>query len=331
MRLSARPLLDNAADAELFVRRGEVDLIEQNCRNGVNTLVVGARGMGKTSLLRYLAYSLREQGAEATFVDGLPTSTASSLVWLLGVELGRTWPAIAERVRRLLDPSNPAQLGAEGQLISAVRALRPDAADDARRRVVILDSPPPGDTAHVLFGRLRDELWQLPYTWVVGIDEGRRGEVLVPPADVFFEDVFELEPLSDAQQAELISRRLEPGEASPWRVGAPDEGNPRTLLEATRLAARHKDPDKQLRAMVRRETDVSSMGRAASMLYAELGARGPSSASDEELLNRLGWSRQRAAQVLAELEEIGFVRSMMRPGPSGRPRKTFEIVPPVRA
>lgn len=327
MRLSARPLLDNAADAELFVRRAEVDRIEENCRNGVNTLVVGARGSGKTSLLRHLAYTLREQGAETTFVDGRPTSNASSLARLLGAELGRTSPAIAEKMRRPFDPPNPTPLGAEGELINAVRALSPGQAANARRRVVILDSPPVGDTAHVLFGRLRDELWQLPYTWVVGIDDGRRGEVIVPPADVFFEDIIELEPLSDAEQAELISRRLEPGEANPWRVRAPDEGNPRTLLEVTRLAARHGDPDKQLRAMVRRGTDIRRLGRAASMLYAELEALGPSSASDEELLDRLGWSRQRAAQVLTELEEGGFVRSMMRPGPSGRPRKTFEIVP----
>lgn len=332
MRLSARPLLDNAADAGLFLRRPELDRIELNCRNGVNSLVVGGRGMGKTSLLRHLTYTLREQGqAHATFVDARPTGNAAGVVWLLGVELGRTLPAVAERVRRQLDPSSPAHLGREGELISAVRALRPSADDEERNRVILVDSLPPGETAHTLFGRLRDELWQLPYTWVVAVDEDRRGEVLTPPADVFFEDIIELEPLSDEEQAEVISRRLEPGEVTPWRLREPEEGNPRTLLEATRLAVRHKDPGKQLQAMALRELEVHRLGRAASMLYAELEGLGPSSASDEDLLNRLGWSRQRAAQVLTDLEENGLVRATMRPGPSGRPRKTFEIVPPVPA
>jgi energy-coupling factor transporter ATP-binding protein EcfA2 len=330
MKVSARPLLDNAADAELFLPRPEAERIEQNCRDGINTLVTGARGMGKTSLLRHVAYVLRERDSAATFVDGRPARNAPSLVWLLGQELGRTDPAIPYRLGRLFDATDRAVLR-EGELINAVRALASDSANERRREVVLVDSPPPGPAAHQLFGRLRDELWQLPYTWVVAVDENRRGELLTPPADVFFEDVVELQPLSDPEQAELIGRRLEPGEVTPWRLGGPDEGNPRTLLEATRLAARHKDPDKQLRAIVGRETDVSRLGRAASMLYAELGALGPSSASDEELLNRLGWSRQRAAQVLADLEASGFVRATMRPGPSGRPRKTFEIVPPVRA
>lgn len=330
MRLSARPLLDNAADAQLFVARAEVERIEQNCSSGINTLVLGARGVGKTSLLRHVTYRLREQGTNATFVDAGLTDGLGSLIGLLGIELGRALPAIAERVRSQLDPSSPARIGPEGQLISAVRALRPSANGEGEAAILI-DSLPPGPIAHTLFGRLRDELWQLPYTWVLAIEEDRRGEVLTPPADVFFEDVVEIAPLSEAEQSELIRRRLAPGEPTPWRTHVPHEGNPRTLLEATRVAVRHKDPGKHLWAMAQRETDVAKLGRAASMLYAELEARGPSSASDQDLLRALGWSRQRAAQVLDQLEEKNFVRATMRPGPAGRPRKTFEIVPPVAA
>lgn len=331
MNLSARPLLDNAADAQVFVGRPEVERVEQNCRSGINTLVLAARGMGKTSLLRHLTYRLREQGTQATFIDAGPTEGVATLVGLLGIELGRALPAVADRIRRQLDPSSPARIGPEGELISAVRALRPNSGGGEEEAVILLDSLPPGPTAHTLFGRMRDELWQLPYTWVVAIDDDRRGEVLTPPADIFFEDVVEIAPLSETEQADLVRRRLLAGEVTPWRTRLPNEGNPRTLLEATRLAVRHKDPGKHLQAMAHRETEVSELGRAASMLYAELEALGPSSASDRELLNRLGWSRQRAAQVLDLLEEKALVRASMRPGPSGRPRKTFEIVPPVVA
>jgi predicted ArsR family transcriptional regulator len=87
-------------------------------------------------------------------------------------------------------------------------------------------------------------------------------------------------------------------------------------------------PDRRLQAQAQREVDVAELGRAASMLYAELENSGPASASDDELLDRLGWSRQRAAQVLAELEQVGFVKGEQRPGPTGRPRKVFAIVPP---
>ena len=80
-----------------------------------------------------------------------------------------------------------------------------------------------------------------------------------------------------------------------------------------------------MRVRTERETNVAAHGRAASMLYAELEDYGPASASDREFLDRLGWSRQRAARVLGELEQLGFVRSDFQPSESGRPRKVFSI------
>jgi hypothetical protein len=125
-----------------------------------------------------------------------------------------------------------------------------------------------------------------------------------------------------------VSRRLAPGEATPWRLRRPGEENPRLLLQTVRETVRSGGPpDAYLAALAERDRHVNQLGRPAAMAYAELQNSGPASASDEELLHRLGWSRQRAAQVLAELEREGLVRAELRPGPSGRPRKTFEIVP----
>src|SRR6478609_4845027 len=53
MRLSARPLLDNTADQALFVGRdAQLRAIEGSLRSGLNCLVAGEPGSGKTSLVR---------------------------------------------------------------------------------------------------------------------------------------------------------------------------------------------------------------------------------------------------------------------------------------
>ena len=68
MRLSARPLLDNAADQGLFVgREDELDSIEQSLSSGLNCLVVGPPGSGKTSLVRAVMYRSHEAGDPLRF------------------------------------------------------------------------------------------------------------------------------------------------------------------------------------------------------------------------------------------------------------------------
>jgi hypothetical protein len=62
------------------------------------------------------------------------------------------------------------------------------------------------------------------------------------------------------------------------------------------------------------------------MLLAEIEqlAR-PVWASDEELLRRMGWTRNRAVQVLGQLEDEGFLRSYNDRGPSGGNVKMYSI------
>ena len=53
MQLSGRPLLDNSADQALFVGRDDaLARIERSLRSGLNCLVVGQPGSGKSSLVR---------------------------------------------------------------------------------------------------------------------------------------------------------------------------------------------------------------------------------------------------------------------------------------
>lgn len=327
MDLGNRPLFDNPADARLFVDRDEARRLEENCRAGINTLVLGERGMGKTTLLRQVLLRLRTSGFPAVGVNGEPADNALDLVRLVAGELRRHLPSDAHPLP--YDPPPTPGFGEVGKLIAAVRALHPVEDGEGRGKAAILvDSPPGAELAHLLFGRLRDELWQLPYTWVLSASSDLRGSLLTPPADTFFEDVIELQPLSRAQQEELVGRRFGADEMTSWRLPSAGEDNPRRLLEIVRNTFRSgRDPDSYLVALVRREAEVNALGRAASMLYSELVNSGSASASDDALLGRLGWSRQRAAQVLNDLEREGLVTAEMRPGPSGRPRKVFAPAP----
>ena len=77
-----------------------------------------------------------------------------------------------------------------------------------------------------------------------------------------------------------------------------------------------------------RESRVSELGRSPSMLLAEIAQLGrPVWASDKELLGRMGWTRNRAVQVLGQLEDEGFLRSYSDRGPRGGNVKMYTITP----
>lgn len=325
MKLSGRPLFDNPVDAALFIDRDEATRLESNCRDGVNTLVLGGRGIGKTSLMRNVLYRLRESDFPAVGVDAAPAEGALDLLRLVTAALGRFRMASGS-----VNSATAAGLGEIGAILSELRGLRPEGETGDRRTAILVDLPAGNRTMHQLFGRFRDELWQLPYTWIAVGPNELRVDLLTPPADAFFEDVIQLQPLSLDQQVDLIARRLGE-EVEPWPLPPDGEGNPRRLLEVVRESVRSGESfERLLGGLLTRDAEVSALGHAASMLYAELDDYGPASASDKAFLERLGWSRQRAAQVLKELEQANLVRAEFRRPEGGRPRKVFSIVPPNR-
>jgi len=208
-------------------------------------------------------------------------------------------------------------------LVASLREAAPDG-----RRVVLVDELPSKSVGQTLFGRLRDELWQLPLTWVVAIAVNDAGPLLSPPADAFFDVEVRLEPLTKESQKEILEARA--GSHGRRIAAQVDEGNPRRLLGLAREAiAGGAQPPELQRALSQRDAEVSKLGRAASMLVAELESLGPTSASDEQLLSRLGWTRTRAVQVFRQLEEKGLVTSTTVKGESGRPRKLYRPVEPA--
>ena len=73
--------------------------------------------------------------------------------------------------------------------------------------LLLLDETPAPSVARGLFGRLRDELWELPITWCVAADARDRAAYVEAPADAFWRRVLTLPPLTPAQARELLRAR----------------------------------------------------------------------------------------------------------------------------
>ena len=176
-----------------------------------------------------------------------------------------------------------------------------------------------------LFGALRDEVWQIGAVWLVTTTPAQALDLVRPPADVFFETRVELAPLAAPEVADLLRRRLESRRRSWWLgdrlgIGARSrvraigsrrtQDDPAELLDAV-LAGRPDTPRRALEAARdwvtnptvgptgltvaqehrARAAALESLSRPARMLAQELEAVGWAGASDERLLDRLGWTR----------------------------------------
>jgi energy-coupling factor transporter ATP-binding protein EcfA2 len=307
MNLQGRPLYDTAADARLFVPPREWDDLVGAVARGFNVAVVGDRGSGKSSLLRQLALHLRERGQRAAFVDVTAVEDVAEVVARVSEE------AFGQR------GETAALATSSTSLLRDVRGLA-----EVPPTVILLDGTASADALYGLFGRLRDELWQLPHRWVAAVESEEASALLRPPADVFFEMHLRLAPM-EAADLETLLRLREPAFEDPLleRIAAVARGNPRAALAAGRQAATEEEGIDPFAARTERERRASLLGRPHSMLLTELEDLEAASASDEALLNRLGWTRERATQVLGDLEREGIVTSSRERQARGAPRKVY--------
>ncbi|MBM7785262.1 ATP-binding protein [Tenggerimyces flavus] len=287
--MSNRPLLDTRTDADLFVGRElELNRLTRAVELGLNALVVGTAGVGKTSLLRQLAYRLRGNGQAVHHL------TAGRLT---GVQ----------------------------DVLDQLEQLRADAT-----QVVLLDEPEL-DLATNLFGRLRDELWQLPFTWIVAVEPPAATVLAKAPIDAFFEVRLEIDPLAPGELRTMLDRRL-PAGALPDSVldelTADDE--PRRVLDAARQLLTGASWPELKEARKQRDTAVGKLSRPEREAIRALeSVGGAASASDPDLLAALGWTRARAVQVLGALAEAGIlIAESVRGNGAGRPRKVYRLALP---
>lgn len=300
--------------------------IERAAARGLNALVVGERGGGKTTVVQQWLLRWREAGHEppAVYVDGTPAGTVLDVIELLRGALGVAAHIGETLVQGLQGTIRPTTTGVRDArlLLARLQPLR-----EVEPAVVILDGLVEGEIAHGLFGRLRDELWTLPLTWMVTADVAQRHQFLTPPADAFFEATIALRDLDTGEQKELLRRRLGEDWRRVARLVGPERGNPRRLLADAREAIVDERPiEELLQVTSARQTRAAQLGRPASMLLAELeNLERPAAASDVELLKRLGVTRERATQILKRLEQHGLVESFLEPGERGRPRKLYRL------
>ncbi len=357
MQLSGRPLLDTAADQRLFVgRTGELERIERSLGTGLNCLVIGAPGSGKTSLVRAVMYRSHGAGRPGPmyYVRAGQARTAAELLTAVLAAVGGRPVAVAAAggpdPAALLDELADALAGADGD---SARMVGP------RVPVLVVDDVS-GAAGSQLFGALRDEVWQLGWSWLVTTSPAQATDLVRPPADVFFETRIELGPMEPPEVADLLGRRLQgsAGDAAGGPEGDRSDrpGHPadRTAgdrvaddLVAAVLAARPDTPRRALEAArelvtaptvgpagltraqehLARAAALERSSRPARMLAEELEAIGWAGASDERLLDRLGWTRTRVIQVIGELRDRGLVQVREERTGRGRPRKLFRVVP----
>lgn len=324
----SRPLFPTKADHTLFQWAAPAREFADAVKQGLNALLVADHGGGKTSALHAVEYELRRLRRPVAFLslaNAAGIEEAIALVRRAADDQGWVPDITPDERARLLDPAEPFAPTA------AVRGLRP-APEGA---VLILDDVGT-EIGLALFGRLRDELWQLPLRWGVAVQSQDAGALLTPPADAFFDRVVQLQGLSPADREEFLTLRnpktkprLTQKEIQALTRSGPS--NARDLVTAARKASTGEVPAGEFRDTTDalRSAAEAAAGRPGAMLITELTHLGPVSASDSELLRQLGWTRPRATQVLNRLEQAGLVHSFPEPrdGHAGRPRKLYEIAP----
>ncbi len=318
--LQGRPLYDNAADAAFYVRPTQWERVQRAIDRQLNTLVVGERGTGKTSLLRQLQRVQRERGRRAVYVDATNPEDSMDLARRLqDALLGKRGPS--GRRESAEEPAPGWEPSASQTFLETLDSL-----GRAEPTVALVDASSAGLSIYNVFGRMRDTLWQLPHLWVVAIDAGDRATVLRPPADAFFDRVVDLDLMSVEHLTDLLARRAPNAPPAMLRqVAELAQGNPRVALRA--LADADVDGRDPTAGLIERGLlleRASAVGRPYAMLMAELLDLGGASPSDLELQTTLGLSRGRLTKLLRDLLDQELVVAGIEKNEGvGRPRTIY--------
>jgi hypothetical protein len=338
--VSTLPLAQSRADQRRFVdRTDETDAIIRAVAASQPVLLLGDHGSGRTSLLNHVAWQLARQDEprQSVIVSGELASNPSQLLGVLVARTQRLAEPTASRARWIDDlralsmPDGPfGQIAQPAILIELVDLLGERLAALDRPVCLMVDGIAP-PVAHGVFGSLRNELWALPRaTWVVAGDTTAEKLYLEPPADAFFERTIRLGPLTDADAAKLLRAHVPTlTDAEIEQAIAVGNGNARRLIRAAGdIQAGLAPASMKTDELANQATELA--GPLAGAVVRYLAEHGPSSASDETMLRQVGASRQRASQLMHELESAGMLETIEQhePGRRGRPARRFAVRKP---
>jgi predicted transcriptional regulator len=314
MLLRDRPLLQDRIDAAIYLPRPKLEepLIRAVSQER-NALLVGPPGSGKTTLLRKVEAKLDESGRRTVWINAALVDDAESLL-----------DEVDQALRYPDKESVPLPSPRPPGLLSAIRSVATH-----QPSVIIIDGLLDEDIGFDLFGRLRDELWAARHVWLVAVPPTVSATLRTPPAGAFWSKVVEIPPLEPTEVRDLLKRGLDGKEWHRMKgISPPSELHVRSVIrEVERILEGDAGSDQRMGALIE---EAAGIGRSESMAMAELiGLGRPASVHDDELLDRLGWSRAYAQRIFANLEAAHLVRSIPEPSKerTGRPRKLYEPNP----
>jgi energy-coupling factor transporter ATP-binding protein EcfA2 len=339
--MTAQPLAQTRADQRRFVdRTRETDAIIRAVAASQPVLLLGERGSGRTSLLNHVAWLLARQNErrDTVMVTGELAINPSQLLGVLVARTHRLAEPTGSRARWIEDlralsmPDGPfGQVAQPAILMELVDLLGERLAELERPVCLMIDGIAP-TVAHGVFGSLRNELWALEgAAWIVAGDSSAEALYLEPPADAFFEQTIRLGRLTDAEAAKLLRAHLpDLTEADIDRAVAAADGSPRRLLRAAGDIQAGITPAGAKTVGVAQQAGALA-GPLAGALAGYLAEHGPAAASDEAMLRQIGASRQRASQLMHELESAGLLETIEQhePGRRGRPARRFGVRTPA--
>jgi hypothetical protein len=271
-------------------------------------------------LLRRLAWLLRT-------ADGEPVT----VVQISAAEAEDAAEVLRRLVRRLAgDEAEATAIVARSDSVALLERLAAALPDNP----VLLIDDVSASAGRALFGALRDDVWRLPASWVVGVAAPDAEVLLRPPADVFFEAVVELPPLSAVDAGEMLHRRgvsLSADDAKSLTDLA--GGVPRRLVDLGRtLLLDGRTVADLIAERSGRQARLAVLSEPAAALLRvleDVGAAGP---SDPPVQQRMAVSRPRLVTLFRELLDAGLVAELGperrggEPKGPGRPRVRYRPV-----
>jgi energy-coupling factor transporter ATP-binding protein EcfA2 len=339
--MSIQPLAKSRSDQRRFIDRDEeTRSIIDAVKASQPVLVLGERGSGRTSLLNRVAGLLAhdEQPRDSVLISGELARDPAQLLGVLVARVGHLAQRGGSRARWLEDlqalstPDGP--FGAVVQpaiLMELIDLLGERLAELERPVCLAIDEVLPA-VAHGVFGTLRNELWTLQgASWIVAGETAAGPLYREPPADAFFARTVMLAPLSDTNARKLLHTHI-PDLRVPdvEKVLKAGKGNPRRLLRAAAdVQAGVSLDEAPTRELIEKATSLA--GPLAGRLVGYVAEYGPTSASDESMLGQIGASRQRASQLMHQLDSAGLLQTVEQAneGRPGRPALRFTIKTPT--